>query len=100
MRKNWVRRIIATGLCLCLLPTALPVSAMELQDQPLAEKFGGISGTLVDGTTQYTTYANYRQALPAEYLTEAVSLTAELASAEQKQQLEGKEAYHWTDDVS
>lgn len=98
MRKNWAKRIAAMGLCLCLLPTALPVSAAQVQDIPLAEKFGGEAGALPESVKQNITYQAYRQALPQEYPANDICLTAELLSACEKMQLEGKEACRWTEE--
>lgn len=102
MRKNWVRRITAMGLCLCLLSTALPVSATQVQDQPLSEKFGGGSGALPESVMQYNTYRDYRQTLTEQHPAEDICLTAELSpTCEQLQEklLEGKEAHHWTEEI-
>ena len=103
MGKSWARRITAIGLSLCLLLTALPVSATELLDQPLSEKFGGESGALLESVTQYTTYRNYRQTLPEKHPAADTCLTAELLPAckdlLQKKQFDGKEAYCWTEEI-
>lgn len=103
MGKNWVRRLTAMCLSLCLLVTALPASAAEVLDQPLSEKFGGESGALLENVTQYTTYRNYRQTLPEKYPAEDICLTAELLPTCEdqldKKQFDGKEAYSWTEGI-
>ena len=97
MVKNWVKRITAIGLCLCLLPAAVPVSATQVQDVPLAEKFGGIAGALPENVTKHTTYRAYRENLEEVYPASCEVLTAKLATELTPQTKDGKTAYPWTD---
>ena len=99
MGKNWVRRIIAAGLSLCLAFTVTPVSATELQDVPLSEKFGGGVSALPESTTQHVTYHTYRETLTEKYLSADVCLTAALSSAMETEKVDGKDACRWTEEM-
>ena len=100
MRKNWVKRILALAVSFCLVLTAMPGSAAEILDEPLADQFGGGSQIGTEGVTEYPTYAQYSKELPEKYLKDAVSLTAQLREELAQKEIDGKMAGHWTEDLT
>lgn len=99
MGKNWVKKMISIGLSLCLAFTAPPVSATELQDVPLSEKFGGSTGALPESATQYATYPTYWEKLEKQYPAAGTSLTAKLSTTQASEMVDGKAAYRWTEQI-
>ncbi len=104
--RNKQKRIVALAVSLSLLATGLPVSAAEPLDKPLSEKFGGKSGILVEGITEYPTYTDYREELNNTYpdggenlVIGVDSLTADNTDLV-SEDIEGKSALHWTDETS
>ncbi|MBE6974180.1 MAG: hypothetical protein E7436_01635, partial [Ruminococcaceae bacterium] len=84
----------------CLVLTAVPGSAAEILDDPLADQFGGGSQTGTEGVREYPTYAQYSKDLPEMYVEKAVSLTAQLREELAQKEIDGKTAAHWSEDLT
>ena len=99
------KRILAFMMAFVTIFTALPVSATEILDEPLSQQYSKNSNT-VESTKEYQSYADYLAELPQGYADEEkritidvntlVSETPELTSED----VEGKAAVHWGEDIS
>ncbi len=94
---------IAFIVAMSLLMTCIPVSAAEMLDKPISEKFGGQSGMVVEGVSEQPTYADYRKELTDTYLDSEIKYTLgiELFGNDDSQlssrEVDGKTALYWDD---
>lgn len=100
------KRITAFTMAMIMAFTVLPVSAEELLDKPLAEQFGGNSGSIVEGLTEYQSYAEYQSDLPQVYTDDTQSIIKDVDAmvAENEglkvEEKEGRTAAYWSDNTS